>query len=192
MLPQNSASIVPVPGVYVPPDDQVTNPLIDFEAGGVALQDPTQGLTGFTWKLFNVNLDIFVQRNNDAPIFMFSQSSLTELSLAFDQNMRANIAYRTSDGVIHLRWYDSVGHVYVTSDFGQARNPRLCLDDKRLEMSNLSDVLLAYIKPDNTLCVRMQRDRYGVEYVIATGLLPNTKLKNIGMNENYRVQMELA
>lgn len=191
-LPQNTESIVPVPGIYLPPDDQITQPMVDFEAGGVALSDPSQGLTGYIWTLYQVNLDVFVQRNGAAPVLLFSQSDIVELSLAFDQNMRPSVAYALSDGTIHLRWFDTVQQLYITTNFGQAKNPRLTLDDKRREMSSISDVLLAYIKNDSTLCVRQQRDRFGIEYVIATGLLPTTVLKNIGMNTGYRVQFELA
>lgn len=192
MMPQNAASIVAVPGLYPPPDDQVTLPLIDYEDGGVAIQDPSQGLTGYTWRVYQVNLDVYVQRDTQTPVLQFSQSGIVELSLAFDQNMRPHIAYATDDGHIHLRWYNSLTHLYTTTDFGIARNPRLTLDDKRQVLSSISDVLLAYIRSDNVLCVRQQRDRFGVEIELVTGILPSTKLKNIGMNNNYRVQFELA
>lgn len=191
-LPQNAESLVPVPGAYLAPDDQVTIKLVDYEAGGVALQDPSQGLTGYIWTIFLVNLDVFVQRNGQPPIRLFSQDNIVELSLAFDQNMRPNVAYASTDGTITLRWFDTTIQAFRSTNFGKARNPRLTLDDKRREMSTTSDVLLAYINSSNQLVVRQQRDRYGVEIVLVNNILPTTVLKNIGMNDGYRIQFELA
>lgn len=190
-LPQNAESLVPVPSAFLTPDDEVTIAMIDYEAGGVAIQDPSQGLTGYTWKIFQVNLDVFVQRNGADPVLLFSQDNITSLSLAFDQNMRPNVAYTLADGTVALRWFDSTIQNFRTTNFGTARCPRLTLDDKRIEMTTTSDVLFFYIKGDE-LCWRQQRDRYGVERVLVNGILPTTVLKNVGMNTVYRIQFELA
>jgi hypothetical protein len=54
-----------------------------------------------------------------------------------------------------------------------------------------TDIILAYIR-DNTLYYRQQRDRYGIERTLRTGLFDSVKLRNIGMARNYRLYFELV
>lgn len=191
-MPQNTVSTYPVAGEYYPPDDQVTSLLIDFENGGVALQDPTEGLRGYTWTCYIRDNFVYVKREGAAEVQMFNQANITEISFAFDQNMRVNFAYSLVDESLHIRWFDSNTNSYVTTNIGAGRNARMTLDDKRDISRGTSDVIVAYIRTDNVLCSRQQRDRYGVLYTLQTGILPTTRLKNFGMNRNYRLQFEIV
>ena len=191
MMPDHVASTVPIAGLYYPPDDNVTTPIFDWELGGVALNDASQGLMVKNWKCWLQGLDIKLQpETGGAAITLFQQTDITELALAFDQNMRWSVAY-IHGGVLKLRWYDSALATYVISVFSEARNPKMGLDDKRAQMISTSDMILAYIR-GNGLYFRQQRDRFLIEYALSTTLFPNTKLKNIGMNKNRRMQFELV
>lgn len=191
MLPGNVASSIGFGGLYIAPDDRVTTPIVDYELGGVALLDTSQGLQVKNWKLYLEDNNVYVLGEGDpTPTLLFSESQVTEISLAFDQNMRWSVGY-IANGVLKLRWYDSQVAARVTTTFSTAVNPKMCLDDKRDLSIDSSDVILAYLR-GNTLYYRQQRDRFTIERALRTDLFPGTKLKNIGMNKNLRLQFELV
>lgn len=191
-LPQNQESTLPVAGAFLPPENASTVGLEDYERGGVAIQDASQGLMGYTWRCYVVGLDVFIERvGSGAPTLLFQQSGITAIALAFDQNMRPAVAYRTTSNLTFLRWYDSVDQVYVTDSFGDLKDPRLTLDDKRPQSVQTSDIIFAYIR-DANLCYRQQRDRYTVEYVLRAGLPADARLKTLGMSDVLRLQFEIV
>lgn len=190
MLPESRFSDVPVPAALLPPDDQQSTPLIDFERGGIALNDPSQGHLVQNWKCFLAanGADVMLQAGESAPFVHFSRSGISELSLAFDQNMRSCVAF-TADGNVWLRWYDPIPQAYTIASFGPGRNPRLTLDDKRASQLSVSDVILAYIG-GGSLVYRQQRDRFTIPYVLRSGVDGSVRLKNIGMTRNLRILFE--
>lgn len=174
------------------PDNQGVGALYDYERGGVALNDPSQGLNVKDWVCFLDGSDVRVQSDLDPSIVIFTQAGIVSLSFCFDQNMRPCVTYETSAGVF-IRWYDSAIPNYVTTAFGTGlRNPRVCLDDKRLTQFALkSDIIFAYIR-NGALCYRQQRDRFGTEYILQYGIANSIKLNNIGMNKVLRLQFDLG
>lgn len=191
MLPNNVESMIPVPGVYLPPDDEVTSTTIDYELGGVAINDATQGLNIFRWQIRIAGSEAKIQREGQAETTLFSASDMREIGLAFDQNMRPHVVYKAGNGNMLLRWFDSTLQQYVTTDFGPARTPRIALDDKRVGASSTSDVVLAYLR-GSSLFYRLQRDRFGVERTLRAGLSEETRLRSIGMARNLRMNFELV
>lgn len=191
-LPENTASSVAVSGLFLPPDDLLTSPLIDYEVGGAAINDSSQGLLLRQWRAFYNRPDgwLYLQAGNDDPIQWIQDFQITELSFSFDQNMRPAVGYVSND-VMRLRWYDTTINNYRTDIFGGGRNPRVSLDDKRTLSTGLSDVIFAYIRGDS-LYYRQQRDRYTVERLLRTGIESTIKLKNIGMTRGLRMQFELV
>lgn len=191
MLPNGSISTVPISAPFLWPDSQRLVFLEDFEAGGVALQDTSEGLSAYRWKCFLGQTGIHIQRDGLTDQLWITVGGVLEVALAFDQNMRPTVAYRLDNGKVYLRWYDSFSQQYTTTDFGLGKNPRLTLDDKRPSQLNNSDVIFAYMR-DGGVYYRMQRDRYQAEYQIASGLSSNIVLRNIGMGTNWRLQFELV
>jgi hypothetical protein len=196
MMPDNAASTIPISGVMLSPDGDRSSSLEDFEKGGVAIQNTSQGLMAYKWRLWVAGFTVKLQRDGDPTVTnLFDQSGIEELALAFDQNMRPTVAYKLTDGFLYLRWYNSVTSQYVTSTFAPGRNPRLTLDDKRIEMVDQSDVLFAYLRPTENgwgLFYRQQRDRYEIERLLRDGLTKEISLKDIGMTHGLRVQFELG
>ena len=191
MLPGNVKSTIAVPGRYIPPDDRVTLRLIDYELGGIALNDPSQGLKVQRWTLtYENNTNVLCTPQSGEATVLFSTSGITELSLAFDQNMRPHVAYQ-KDGNVRLWWWDSTEDDMVDTNFGAGRSPRLALDDKRPTQISTSDIIFAYIQ-GGELRYRQQRDRFQTERVLRTGISTQTRLKNIGMTRNWRMQFELV
>lgn len=188
MLPLNQLSTVLVIGGYLDPDDNTTTDLVDYELGGIEIQDPSQGLRVKTWVVYIDGQDVKITAEDRQPTVQFTRTGvLTEVSLAFDQNMRPTIAF-VEDDVATLYWYDTVAQAAVFSTFTGASTPRVCLDDKRESQLGTSDILLAYIKTNN-LYFRAQRDRFTVEYLLYTEI--NAKLVKLGMTDKNRVQFML-
>jgi hypothetical protein len=166
-------------------DNLETSPWVDYERGGVALRDASQGLDVKDWKLRFVSPEVRISADGVAETVLFSEAGITEVSLAFDQNMNPVVAY-VQTGTAKIRWYDSLAEAQVISTLPAGSvSPRLSLDDKRALQSGTSDVILAYVR-DDALYFRAQRDRFEVEYLLkeAVGGL----LVRIGMNTIGRLQ----
>ena len=190
MLPANEISTVPVSGSFMLPNDRQTDPFVDYEYGGIAFNDPSEGLLYQVWTCYVNGIVVMCGPINGTHVELFVKPGLEEIALSFDQNMRPVVAYIAS-GERYLRWYDSVASADVTSDLGPGhRNCRLTLDDRRPEMSSLSDVVFAYIR-DGAVYYRLQRDRYLVEYMVRDGIDSHVKLRNIGITDKWRLQFEL-
>lgn len=188
MMPDNLPSTTPIVGDYLPPDSRPFQSNVDYELGGVAIQDPSQGLMYQVWKAAMVGPNITLTAETTlATTVLRSAPGATYLSLAFDRNMRPSVAYVIGESVF-LYWYDTVTNTYVTTSIPNARTPRLTHDDKRPEASSWSDVVLFYVR-DNRIYVRNQRDRYLVEYDFAP-IEAGASLLRVGMTNKLRLQVE--
>lgn len=184
MLPLQSLSSRPIPGPYLPPDDRPYLPLEDYELGGIALRDPSQGLRVQVWTASMSGDDVMVTAPSVAPTLLFTRAGITEIGLAFDQNMNPCIAFMAGDQMT-LWWFDTLAHAQVFTDF-DGNSPRVCLDDKRETQNAASDIIFAYMRSGG-LYFRAQRDRFGVEYFL-TNIDPGFVFTKIGMNTVNRLQ----
>lgn len=165
------------------------NTLYDYEWGGIALNDPSEGLYYRKWKLFydKETGDVLLKRADQSEIHhILNQIDITNIGLAFDYNMNPQVVY-VYDNRTFLYWYDTALAHYVTTEILDATNPCISLDDGRDIASAVNDVLLVYQKGDS-LYFRRQRDRYNTEYFIYTGIPENVKLHQIGMTNKFRFQ----
>ena len=186
MLPFGALSITPVPGTFLDPDMRVRpSLLVDYELGGAALNDPTLGLQVRTWQAWYDGTSVRCSPDTGTPeTVLFSKPGITELSLTFDQNMRAAVAYVIA-GYTYLWWYDSVPGSMVHTQFAGANSPLLSLDDKRLSQTGNSDILFVYLR-DGKIYYRQQRDRFGVEYLLSAAPSWGNRINRIGMMDNGR------
>lgn len=166
---------------------------IDYEDGGIDINDPSEGLLFQRWRarLFRagtVDSRVMLGAPTVTEFEVFAVPGITEISFTFDQAMNPTIAF-VQDDVAKIWWYDSTISGMATTEIGEGvLTPRVSYDDKRLAASQgylISDVILAYINVDGELCVRQQRDRYDTEYVLASDVAPLVK---IGMNRGMRLQ----
>lgn len=182
---------------------KTTNPidlLIGWELGGRWIQDASEGLLVKLWTIEAVqNLDDTVDVVVSAPggvlpdvdsLIVFSGIGITEVDLAFDQNMNLFIAY-VQQGVSRYYWWDpTVGGMVHSTLPDLCRSPRCCLDDHRIFNASASDILLCYVNPSNQLCVRYQRDRYSIENIFLPDVIES--LAHVGMNIVGSVQFGLG
>jgi len=162
----------------------------DFESGADALADPSAGFFAKLWtaRINDAGTQILLSAEGVPETVQITDTDITEVSLTFDQQMRPFIAY-VAGGVAKYRWFDPLIPGFTTTSLAAGvTNPRCCLDDKRpLGLPN-SDIILAYMRADS-LCMRMQRDRYGIEYTLAP--MPGFELVQIGMNRGGRFQFQV-
>lgn len=152
--------------------------LTDYEWGGVGIGNATQGLGVQIWQCaYDVQSGQvrITAPNQTTPTTLLTLPNITEIGLAFDQNMRPLICY-VQNGICKLYWYDPVVSNNIHTVFGIAgeyQNPCVSLDDKRPDfISGNSDVIFAYVRAGNVYW-RQQRDRFTVEYggTAAAGVL---------------------
>lgn len=191
-LPENRLSTTPAPIGFVGARALPSSKIVDYEDGGIAIQDTSMGLLYQRWRalLFNAGeADSYVQL--DAPTVaaftLVSLPGMTEISFTFDQLMRPVLAYVQS-GSCYLRWYDSAASAYVTDLIGAGIvTPRVAMDDKRFTSSGglqTNDVILAYVRGGD-LYYRQQRDRYTIERLLKTTVKPLVK---VGFSRGLRFQ----
>jgi hypothetical protein len=197
MLPQQVLSTTVQKSSFLFPDNVVRRTeLEDYEMGGIALQDPSAGLLYQPW--FGeidatTKIATLVPLNStETPIVIFTETvTPVEFSFSFDLNMRQTSIVRFADNTAKLRWYDSAIPGYTTTTYTNIQSCMLCMDDKRSVNSSQADVILTYIKTDNKLYFRAQRDRYLIEYNLTDVIAPDLRITNFGMGKNLRVQWRL-
>jgi hypothetical protein len=164
------------------------------QLGGIALQDASQGLEVQTWYLdVNDSGDFLLRADSVAQTLLFTRPGTTWARLSFDQNMFPIISFVQS-GQPYYYWYDPLipAFQFVPMDVG-VTFPCVTMDDKRaLEIRlGTNDVILAYLR-GGSLYYRQQRDRYGVEYLLAPApSYPTPVLWKVGMTVQLRLQFKL-
>lgn len=192
MMPGGVLSTEPATGRFVGARSLAITKTIDYEDGGIAIQDPSQGLLYQRWtaRLFDpdeTHSRVRLAAPNTAEFTLLEIPNLSEISISFDASMRTALAF-VQAGVAKLRWFDTAVNAQVITEIGAGvLTPRVTLDDKRLTGSNgyqSSDVILAYVR-DGNLYTRIQRERFTIEHLLAEGVKPLIK---IGMNRALRLQ----
>lgn len=187
MLPNNEISSTSVEGIFLLPNKQ-PDEVIDYEFGGISIQDTSQGLNVFVWECFYKDRWITLRSPNE-EVKWLQIDGVTHVGLAFDFNMNPNICY-VVNGETFLRWYDTSIQGFRTTSFGSSiKSPQISLDDHREEFSGSSDIIFAYVR-NGSVYYRQQRDRYNIERYV--GEVPDDlTLIQIGMNRKYRFQFKI-
>jgi len=195
VIPQHVLSTTNIPGYYLTPDNSDPSPVVDYELGGVDLNDTSQGLNVKVWKVrlhysaSKLAGGIYLSAP-DIPEFLFyAGKDITEVSFTFDQNMNPFLAFM-QNGQAKFYWFDPTipGYTLTLLPAGSV-SPKVCLDDKRAVENPTSDVILGYIR-SGTLYYREQRDRFLVEYTLKTGVIGDVLM--VGMTKIGRLQFALG
>lgn len=171
---------------FLIPYRQEKSPLLDYARGGVALLDASQGMNVKNWTC-EVQEDGVYISSTGVPL-MKVETLVGEpswISMCFDQNMHYNLAYLIEGQGAFWYWYDATQQRYVTISLGNVKTPIARFDDVRMKSAVYTDIVLSYIK-GTSLCVRLQRDRYGVEYTLASNA--GTRIIQCGMHRKLRFQ----
>jgi len=188
MIPQESLSSSPVIAPFQGAAQNPITDVVDYEDGGVAIQDPSQGLLVREWRARIVDDGTAIEIDSDGvdPVTWVTGVSITEVSLAFDQNMNPAVAF-VDGNIAKLNWFDSSVGEQVTTEFENLFNPRVTLDDKRASQNNASDIIFAYLR-NGSLYYRQHRDRFEIERLLMSSV--EGKLVKMAMNRKLRLQFE--
>ena len=201
MIPGNTLSDPTEYSAFLYGDSLTTTFTTDYEMGGLAIQDASLGSQYQLWRadlVANTNPSlsdvILTPQTTGSPVLIYTGGVITEISFTFDQNMTPFLAF-VEGGLSKYYWYDHIVNEYVTVSLpSNITHPRVSLDDKRDIQSALghTDIILAYVdNTANTLCFRMQRERFANEHILKTGIDSNAILVKLGMNIKNRLQFEL-
>lgn len=181
--------VPPVPGNYTNRVKTAGELTVGYEMGGVSIQDPSQGLLVQLWRARVIlGQFIYLDAPNTPPFILLTDVNITEVDLAFDQNMFPFVTY-VSNGLIKFYWFDPTVPGFVVSTILElAWTPRCTLDDKRpFDVSN-SDIILMYVNLlSGQICYRIQRERYATEHAIDTAF-PNDQIRCVNFADTTRLQ----
>lgn len=194
MLPDNEPSSPSVRSAYIHPAERPKRAMLDWEWGGLAIQNPAGGFRYQIWRFdYDPVTGNVTTRPEGAPesdnVILITNPNITEIAGAFDQNMYWHVTYKLStDNNVYLTTPNN-GDIVVPD----ARSPRITMDDRRYstESGAWNDIIFTYIR-DNTLFYRQQRDLYGIEYVIGTSIDSALNIRNFGMTNQSRLQWRLT
>lgn len=196
MIPDNEESTTVVSGDFLYPDNIIPLTLQeDYEMGGIAIQDPSQGLEVQVWRCkweeSTRTVTLYPEKFGD-PVDILTDVDIRELSFSFDQNMRWVLAVLHTDGKFFLHWYDTAQEKYVETRIDGVSTFKLANDTKSEDSIRygLSDVILTYIQL-NKLYVRNQRDRYLIQHLINPDIPANVFISNFGMSTRNRMQWRM-
>ena len=184
MLPNNSlATIVEYSG-FVNKSRLPLVKTIDYERGGIAIRDSSQGLSVQNWQAWLDGDDVMAYSPSNGEELLFTRPGVTELALSFDANMNPFVGF-IQNGEAFIWWYDSLVAAQVFTSLGTGiTNIRATLDDIREVNSANRDIIVAYNKNGN-LYYRQQRDRYNTERLLMS---ESPQLDAVGMGKNLRLQ----
>ncbi len=193
MLPDHvlSSQIVSAPFSF--PRNIPKAALIDYEYGGVDIQDPSKGLRVKVWKCEYLEGDFVVSAEGVEPVTVLTVANVAEIGFSFDSNMNPFVCYQLENGTAKYYWFDSTVPGFVTSTLPSgSTSPRCCYDDNRASQvaRNITDVILAYTRA-GSLYFRAQRDRYLTEYLLSAETGDSTILQ-MGINEKLRLQFRMT
>ena len=159
-------------------------PLLDREMGGIALNNGQEGLLVREWTVDYVDDDVLIYPSDDpgSAIVALTDSTITGVSLSFDQNMNWAVAYEVP-GATKLSWYDASIQARSTLTLTGSRSPLLSMDDKRAfaTIGASNDILLFYIT-GNTVYYRQQRGRFLTERALRTFVGPRINIRTAGLS----------
>jgi hypothetical protein len=184
MMPDDVLSTIPITAALTGARALPVTRTVDYEDGGIAIQDPSQGSNYQRWRGRLIGDDIILDAPEVEPFAVLSGPDITEISFTFDQNMRPAVAF-VQAGMAKLRWFDTVAGAQVITEYPGAITPRVVLDDKRFTQTSSSDIIFGYVR-DGALYYRQQRDRYTIERLLDAG--PHVGLIKIGFNVQLRLQ----
>ncbi|WGH49669.1 tail fiber protein [Alishewanella phage vB_AspM_Slicko01] len=160
--------------------------------GGIELNNSQGRLDTRYWLVVVDGVDVKIAGANGngwgTPVTIFEEPDIiVEISLTFDQTGRPLVFYKTSTDELRIFWYDSVLEDYTIKLITSGNSPITCFDFPQDAGLSFTDILLFYVR-DNSLFMRVQRDRYNIEY--DTGVnIEGIRIVSAGLRIDSRLQV---
>ncbi|WWO60422.1 hypothetical protein [Stenotrophomonas phage SB5] len=177
------------PSTYVLPSRRFTAPLVDYAMGSSAVGLSAKRNTLWTSSYDGANIQATPE--GGSAVTLLTVPNVTRVAFDFDQLMRPVVGYQTGGSSAFLWWYDSSVGSMVTVEYAGYKDICVNLDVWETESQALSDVLVSAVKNSSQVVCRVQRERMLTEHVLLSGLVAESKLLNVGMANNRRLQWKV-
>lgn len=172
----------PMPGDFAYTVRAERDQLVDFEQGGIALNNGSQGTDVQLWSGIYTGGDFVLSAPSAAPTSVWSRPGVIRFGFSFDQNMQPVIAYEDAAGA-HVRFFGNNGQFDIQDLEAGATNVCISADDNRSFNTVNRNVILGY-NVGNSLNARVQLESYRTPHVL-DGAFPYA-LTACGPGTNYR------
>lgn len=153
---------------FKPPRNRHYSMNVAYAEGGATLNDASNGLSGYIWKVYIKNNSVYVKREGEnIEHKIFDKADITQIDLTFDQNMRPFICYVANNLPYYYHFNAEDSSYSEVALPPEIKFPRAAITHHESHNIPVSDIILAYTREGN-LCYRIQRERYKKEYIIAT------------------------
>ena len=171
----------------------VPSGVVAVSLGPIELNDSEGVLNSRYWLVTQLDGQVLIQGATGeawmAPVTSFNEPlPIQQISLTFDQLGRPLVFYRVGEDVLKLYWYDPILQQNTLTVFGQGIDPLAAFDFPQDTGQSFTDVLLFYVR-DDRIYMRVQRDRYAIEY-LASDVIPRVRLRSAGLRVDNRFQVE--
>ena len=160
--------------------------------GPIELNDSGGVLNSRYWLVTQLDGQVLIQGATGevwmAPVTLFNEPlPIQQISLTFDQLGRPLVFYRVGEDTLKLYWYDPVAQQNVTTTLTTGKDPTACFDFPQDTGQSFTDALLFYVRDDQVF-MRIQRDRYAIEYP-CPAIQPGLKINSAGLRVDNRLQV---
>lgn len=166
--------------------------VLDFCDGGVAIQDPSEGLFVRVWRTMLRNDGTYLgweDGTNEVRIGDGIDAGISTISLDFDSNMNYVFVFVRADKTGALSYFNVQRGRRIVVELGQVDYAKVALDDKRPGATAWAQVIVPYTRGGN-MYVRTQNENYTQEHLeVDTGKVFRPLVK-CGMGTNLRFQVQ--
>ncbi|CAK25977.1 putative structural protein [Pseudomonas phage LKD16] len=166
--------------------------VLDFCDGGVAIQDPSEGLFVRVWRTMLRNDGTYLgweDGTNEVRIGDGIDAGISTISLDFDSNMNYVFVFVRADKTGALSYFNVQQGRRIIVELGQVDYAKVALDDKRPGATAWAQVIVPYTRGGN-MYVRTQNENYTQEHLeVDTGKVFRPLVK-CGMGTNLRFQVQ--
>ncbi|AKF13962.1 hypothetical protein [Pseudomonas phage DL62] len=166
--------------------------VLDFCDGGVAIQDPSEGLFVRVWRTMLRNDGTYLgweDGTNEVRIGDGIDAGISTISLDFDSNMNYVFVFVRADKTGALSYFNVQQGRRIVVELGQVDYAKVALDDKRPGATAWAQVIVPYTRGGN-MYVRTQNENYTQEHLeVDTGKVFRPLVK-CGMGTNLRFQVQ--
>lgn len=162
-------------------------PLEAYALGGAGLGISEVGDFKVQWSFEYKNGGVYCWSDTVPETLLFERPGITQISACFDQSLNPIVGFTDATGTYF--WLLSL--ITGQREFKEipgAATPFCQLDDKRAVTRADSDVILSFFRGTQLIAL-VQRERYEVEHVMATGV--SGQITALAPTTGYRLQWRI-
>lgn len=184
--------LYPIPPFPLPKVDRELL-IYDVNIGPIGLSNSQGVLNKRYWLVYQDEEGKVIAKGSegeewDSPNVLFTlEDTINEISISFDQLGRPLVLYTINRTQLFLYWYNTEKGEVEHKNLGTGHNPFARFDVTYNTSAPYSDCMLFYVR-DDKIWMRVQRDRFDVEYATpATGRNIQILSSNLNIENKFQV-----